>query len=124
MRLRLSRFKILKPLRTKNDYGAALRFVQRFFYAKKGTREADLVEILAILIEKYEEEHFPIGIPDPIGAIKFRMEQLGMRNKDLGEVIGGRNRVSEVLRRKRGLSLEMIRSLHKKLHIPTEVLIG
>ena len=81
------------------------------------------MEILSILIDTYESEHFPIGMPDPIEAIKFRMEQMGMKQKDLAEVVGFKSRVSEILNKKRKLTLEMIRKLNVTLHIPTEVLV-
>lgn len=122
---RLSWFvRFLKPIKTRRDYEAALALVEKHFDAKRGTRQRDIVEVLTVLIEKYEEENFPIGAPDPIEAIKFRMEQLGMKPKDLIAVIGGRGRVSEVLNYKRGLSVAMIRKLHKKLQIPADVLVG
>ena len=114
----------LKPFKTRRDYEAALALVEKLFDAKRGTRQRDIVEVLTVLIEKYEEENFPIGAPDPIVAIKFRMEQLGMKPKDLIAVIGSRGRVSEVLNYKRGLSVTMIRKLHKKLQIPADVLVG
>jgi len=79
--------------------------------------------VLGILIEKYENEHFPVGLPDPIEAIKFRMEQLGYNQVDLAEVVGLKSRASEILNKKRKLSLDMIRRIHDKLHIPTDVLI-
>ncbi len=81
------------------------------------------MEILGILIDNYENEHFPIGMPDPIEAIKFRMEQMGMKQKELAEIIGFKSRVSEILNRKRKLTLEMIRKLNEALSIPTEVLV-
>jgi len=81
------------------------------------------LEILSILIDKYESENFPIGMPDPISAINFRMEQLGLKQKDLGEMIGFKSRVSEIMNRKRKLTLDMIRKLSTSLKIPTEVLI-
>lgn len=93
------------------------------FDAKKGTPEGDELEVLSILIEKYEDEHVDIGFPDPIEAIKFRMEQLGYNQADLANVVGLKSRASEILNKKRKLSLEMIRQLHEKLHIPTDVLI-
>jgi HTH-type transcriptional regulator/antitoxin HigA len=98
--------------------------VERLFDAKPGTVEGRLVEILSLLIEKYEEDHFPIEAPTPIEAIKFRMEQMGWTNKDLAGILGGRNRVSEILNRKRDLSLRMIRMLNKKMGVPAESLIG
>ncbi len=97
--------------------------LEKVFDAKPGTSKGDELEVLALLIDQYEKEYFPVEIPDPIEAIKFRMEQLGMKQKDLAETIGFKSRVSEVLNKKRKLSLEMIRSLNEKLNIPTTILI-
>ncbi len=113
----------VKPIRTKKDYQQALDRLEVIFDAKKGTPEGDELEIVRILIGKYENEHFPISLPDPIEAIKFRMEQLGYTQTDLAKVFGFKSRASEILSRKRKLSLEMIRQLHDKLNIPTDVLI-
>ncbi len=93
------------------------------FDAKRGTDEGDELEILAIVIDKYENESFPIGMPDPIAAIHFRMEQMGLKQKDLVNIIGFKSRVSEIMNKKRKLTLEMIRKLNTELNIPTEVLI-
>ncbi|MBX7096028.1 MAG: helix-turn-helix domain-containing protein [Flavobacteriales bacterium] len=113
----------IKPIKTQKDYRQALQRLEMIFDARPGTKEGDELVILGILIEKFEEEHYPIEAPDPIEAIKFRMEQMGYKQKDLEEIIGNKGRVSEVLNRKRKLSLEMIRSLHEKLNIPLESLI-
>lgn len=113
----------IAPIRNEKDYQNALDRLEVIFDAKKGSEEGDELEILSILIDRYENEHFPIGMPDPIEAIKFRMEQMGMKQKDLVEVIGFKSRVSEVLSKKRKLTLEMIRKLNTSLHIPTEVLV-
>jgi len=113
----------IKPIKTDNDYEKALERLEDIFDAKFGTKEGDELEILTILIEKYEKENFPIEMPDPIEAIKFRMEQLGMKQKDLAEVVGFKSRVSEILKRKRKLTIDMIRNLNQKLNIPSEVLI-
>ena len=113
----------LKPIKTKKDYQQALERLELIFDAKKNTSEGDELEILSILIEKYEDEHFPIGFPDPIEAIKFRMEQLGYNQTDLAKVVGLKSRASEILNKKRKLTLEMIRLIHNSLKIPTEVLI-
>ena len=113
----------IKPIKTEQDYNEALERLEVIFDAKPGTTEGDELEILGILIDRYEQQHFPIDLPDPIEAIKFRMEQLGYSQNDLADVIGLKSRASEVLSRKRKLSLAMIRSLHDKLNIPTEVLI-
>jgi HTH-type transcriptional regulator / antitoxin HigA len=113
----------LKPIKTKKDYEQALERLEVIFDAKKGTAAGDELEILGILIEQYENIHFPIDLPDPIEAIKFRMEQLGYTQTDLAKVVGLKSRASEILSGKRKLSLEMIRQLHEKLNIPTDVLI-
>jgi HTH-type transcriptional regulator / antitoxin HigA len=113
----------IKPIRTKKDYQQALSRLELIFDAKKGTPQGDELEILGILVEKYETEHFPIGLPDPIEAIKFRMEQMGYNQTDLADVVGLKSRVSEILNKKRKLTLEMIRQLHNNLNIPTDVLI-
>lgn len=113
----------VKPIKTEKEYQQAMERLEMLFDAKKGTEEGDELEVLSILIEKYENEHFPIDLPDPIEAIKFRMEQLGYKQGDLAKVVGLKSRASEILNRKRKLSLDMIRELHEKLHIPTDVLI-
>ena len=113
----------MKPIRTKADYARALVEVERLWGAKSGTRDGDRLDILATLIDVYETEHYPIDRPDPVEAIKFRMEQLGLTRKDLEPLIGTRTRVSEVLNRKRSLSIGMIRRLHEHLGISAEVLI-
>ena len=113
-----------KILRTEEEYQAALACVNSLMDAKPGSAKEEELELWSLLVERYEEQRFPIGLPDPVDAIKFRMEQEGLRQKDLAKVLPGKNRVSEVLHRKRPLSLGMIRSLHKHLHIPAEVLIG
>jgi HTH-type transcriptional regulator/antitoxin HigA len=113
----------IKPIKTKKDYQNALERLELIFDSKKGSANGDELEILGILIEKYENEHFPIGFPDPIEAIKFRMEQLGYNQTDLAKIVGLKSRASEILNKKRKLTLEMIRLLHDNLKIPTEVLI-
>lgn len=113
----------IKPIKTKKDYQFALERLEAIFDTRKGTPQGDELEILGILIEKYEDEHFPIGFPDPIEAIKFRMEQMGFNQSDLAEVVGLKSRASEILNKKRKLTLEMIRLIHNNLKIPTEVLI-
>lgn len=113
----------IKPIRTKKDYEKTLARLEVIFDAKKGTDEGDELEILGMLIENYENEKFPIGFPDPVEAIKFRMEQLGYNQTDLANIVGLKSRASEILNRKRKLSLEIIRLLHDKMNIPTEVLI-
>ena len=114
----------IKPINNKQDYENSLNRLEDIFEAKKGTVEGEELEILSILLDKYEEEHFPIGMPDPIEAIKFRMEQQGLKARDLEEFIGSSGRVSEILNRKRPLSLKMIKCLHKGLHIPYESLLA
>ena len=113
----------LRPIRTETDYEAALAEVGRLWGAKSGTPTGDRLDVLVTLIEAYEDKHYPMDPPDPIEAIQFRMEQQGLTRKDLEPMIGTRNRIAEVLNRKRGLSIEMIRSLHDKLGISAEVLI-
>ena len=113
----------LKLIKTKKDYNLAMARLEEIFDAKPGTAEGDELEVLGILIEKYEDENYSIDYPDPIEAIKFRMEQLGYKQKDLAEIIGLKSRVSEILNRKRKLTLEMIRKLNEVLGIPTDVLI-
>jgi HTH-type transcriptional regulator/antitoxin HigA len=113
----------LKPIRTKADYEKALSEVEHLWGAKSGTSEGDRLDILATLIDAYETEHYPMDPPDPIEAIKFRMDQQGLSRKDLEPLIGTRTRVAEVLNRKRGLSIGMIRRLHDHLGISAEVLI-
>ena len=113
----------IKPIKSAIDYNAALIRLDQIFDAKAGSPEGDELEVLGILIDQYENEHFPIGLPDPIEAIKFRMEQLGYNQTDLANIVGLKSRASEILNRKRKLSLEMIRQLHERLHIPTDVLI-
>jgi HTH-type transcriptional regulator/antitoxin HigA len=113
----------LKLIKTKKDYNLALARLEEIFDSKPGTAEGDELEVLGILIEKYEDENYSIEYPDPIEAIKFRMEQMGYSQSDLANVVGLKSRASEILNRKRKLTLEMIRSLHQSLHIPTDVLI-
>ena len=113
----------IRPIKTEKDYNKALQRLEIIFDSKNGSPEGDELEVLGILIDKYENEKFPISLPDPIEAIKFRMEQMGYNQKDLANIVGLKSRASEILNRKRKLSLEMIRQLHERLHIPTDVLI-
>ena len=113
----------IKPIKTKKDYELAMHRLDKIFDAKPGTSEGDELEVLGILIEKYENEHYPVDFPDPIEAIKFRMDQLGYSQNDLAEIVGLKSRASEILNRKRKLSLDMIRQIHIHLNIPTQVLI-
>ncbi|MFC3705458.1 type II toxin-antitoxin system HigA family antitoxin [Devosia honganensis] len=113
----------LKPIRTEADYEAALAEVERLWGAAGGTPEGDRLDILATLIDAYEASHHPMDPPDPVEAILFRMEQQGLSRKDLESMIGPRNRVADILNRRRSLSIEMIRQLHDGLGISAEVLI-
>ena len=113
----------VRPIRTGRDYEAALKEVERLWGAKSGSPDGDRLDVLATLIEAYEDEHYPMDPPDPIEAIKFRMEQQGLTRKDLEDIIGTRTRIAEVLNRKRGLSMTMIRRLHQRLGISADVLI-
>jgi len=113
----------IKLIKTKKDHHEALKRVEELWNAALGSKEGDELDLLAALIEKYENEHYAIGAPNPVEALKFRMEQLGMEQKDLAKIIGA-NRASEMLGKKRPLSLNIIRILHKKLNIPAESLIG
>jgi HTH-type transcriptional regulator/antitoxin HigA len=113
----------LKPIHSKTDYQRALAELKPLWGAKSGTWAGDRLDILATLIDAYESRHFPMDSPDPIEAIRFCMEQQGLTRKDLEPMIGSRTRVAEVLNRKRGLSIGMIRRLHEGLGIPAEVLI-
>ena len=113
----------VKPIRTNADYEGALNEVERLWGSKLGSRDGDRLDVLATLIDAYETEHFPIDPPDPIEAIKLRMEQQNLTRRDLEEIIGSRTRIAEVLNRKRGLSIGMIRRLHEHLGISADVLI-
>jgi len=113
----------IKPIRTEADYERALRRVEKLWGSAEGSTEGDESDILATLIEAYEREHYPIDLPDPIEAIRFRLEQTGKDSRALIGVIGQRTRVYEVMRGKKPLSLNMIRKLHEKLDIPADVLI-
>ena len=113
----------LKPIKTETDYEAALHEIERLWGSDEGTADGDRLEILTTLVEAYEEAHFPMDMPDPIEAIKFRLEQQGEDQKSLIGIIGNRTRVYEILRRDRPLSLTMIRNLNKHLRIPAEILI-
>ncbi len=113
----------IKPIKTKKDYDAALKEIERLFTSSPGTRQGDRLEVLAMLVEAYEEKHHKILPPDPIEAINYYMESRGLTRKDMEKYLGSRARVSEVLNRKRALTMEMIRCLHAGLGIPAEVLI-
>ena len=113
----------IKPIRTQRDYKAALAEIERVFEAKPGTPDGDRLEVLSTLVEAYEERHHPVPPPDPVDAILYFMESRGLSRKDLEPYLGSRAKVSEVLNRKRPLSIDMIRRLHAGLGIPAEVLI-
>jgi HTH-type transcriptional regulator/antitoxin HigA len=113
----------VKPIRSNADHEAALVEIERLWGAKAGTPEGDRLDVLATLIDAYESEHYPFDPPDPIEAIKFRMEQQGLTRRDLEAILGTRARVAEILNRKRDLSIGMMRRLHERLGISAEVLI-
>lgn len=113
----------IKPIKTKRDYAAALKEIERLFDAKPGTADGDRLEVLTVLIHAYEEKHNPVPLPNPIDAIQYYMESRGLTRRDLEKYLGSRARVSEVLNRKRAITMEMIRNLHRGLGIPAEVLI-
>lgn len=114
----------IKPIRTKTDYEAALKNISKLLCAKPKSRAADELEVLTILVEDYERRSCPIDPPDPIEAIKFRMEQMDLTRKDLEQCIGSKARVSEILNHRRELTLKMIKALHNTFGIPFEALMG
>ncbi len=113
----------ITPIKTETDYESALKEIERLFDAGPGTAEGDRLEVLATLVEAYEEKHYPVSFPDPIEAIRYHMESRGLTRRDLEPYIGSRARVSEILNRKRPLTMEMVRNLHRGLGIPADVLI-
>jgi HTH-type transcriptional regulator / antitoxin HigA len=113
----------IRPIKTRADYRAALKEIEGLMNAAAGTPQGERLDVLATLVEAYERKNFPMDLPDPVEALKFRMEQSGLSAKDLVPMIGRLNRVYEVLGRKRALTLPMIRALHEKLDIPSELLI-
>ena len=113
----------IKPIRTKADYRAVLKEIETLMSARAGTPEGERLDVLVALVEAYEKKHYRLDLPDPVEAIKFRMEQMALGPKDLVPMIGQINRVYEVLNRKRPLTLQMIRRLHRTLGIPAESLI-
>jgi HTH-type transcriptional regulator/antitoxin HigA len=113
----------IQPIRTEADYHKALAAIERLWGAKQRTPNGDKLDVLLVLVEDYEAKHHPIDPPDPIEAIKFRMEQQNLSRKDLEPLIGSRGRVTEIINRQRPLTLAMIRRLHQGLHIPLESLI-
>lgn len=114
----------LKPIKTEKDYQKALERLEVIFDAPIDTKEGDEAEILSLMIENYENEHYPIEAPDPIEAIKIRMEELNLRQKDLVGIIGGKSRVSEILNKKKRLTVDMIRELERLLQISASVLVN
>lgn len=114
----------IKPIKTDTDYKEALKRMEVIFDAKLGTQESDEADILGLLIDEYETKYFPIESPDPIEAIKIRMEELHLKQVDLVEEIGGKSRVSEILNRKRKLTVEMIRKLNRRLSLSPALLIN
>ena len=114
----------IASIKMNRDYDRRLRRIEQLMDAKPGTKNGNELDVLTTLVEAYEAKHHVIYPPNPVEAIKFRMDQLGMTRKDLEAMLGGRGRVSEILTKKRGLSLEMIRRLHRELHIPLESLVG
>ena len=114
----------IKPIKTERDYRTALKEIERLWDAKPNTPKGDRLEVLVTLVEAYEQKHYKVEPPDPVEAIKFRMEQLGLKASDLAKILGGRSRVSEILNRKRKLTVDMMRSLRKRLDIPAESLLA
>lgn len=113
----------IKPLKTEQDYEKALERLEVIFDAPPDSKEGDEAEILSMMIDNYENEHYPIDAPDPIEAIKIRMEEMNLKQKDLVGVIGGKSRVSEILNKKKRLTVDMIRELERILHISASVLV-
>jgi HTH-type transcriptional regulator/antitoxin HigA len=114
----------IKPIKTERDYQKALKEIKRLWDVKPNSPKGDRLEVLVTLVEAYERKHYKVEPPDPVEAIKFRMEQLGLKASDLAKILGGRSRVSEVLNRKRKLTVDMMRSLRKRLDIPAESLLA
>ena len=112
-----------KKIRNKKEYLLSIERFEEIFQAKKGSKESDDADILSMLIRDYEDTHYVINVPSPLEAIKYRMEQQGLTNKDLAKIIGYKSRVSDIFHKTRKLNLEMIRNLHLKLHIPLETLV-
>jgi len=112
----------IRPIKNEEDYTQTLGYIENLMNAKPNTPQMDELEVLTTLVEAYEEQHYKLEAPDPIEAIKFRMEQEGLKQKDLVTIVGSKSRVSEILNRKRKLTIEMIRNLHMQLHIPIESL--
>jgi len=114
----------IRPIKTEQDYNSAIKRIEELWGAKKDTSKGDELDLLVTLVESYEMKHYPIAPPDPIDAIKFRMEQMGMTKDDMIKYLGSQSRVSEILNRKRKLTLKMVKSLYKGLKIPAETLLA
>jgi len=114
----------IRPIKTENDYFESLKRIEELWGAKKDTADGDEFDLLVTLVESYEMKHFPIAPPDPVDAILFRMEQMGMTKTDMAKYLGSQSRVSEILSRKRKLTLKMVKSLYKGLKIPAEILLA
>jgi len=114
----------IRPIKTENDYFESLKRIEELWGAKKDTADGDEFDLLVTLVESYEIKHFPIAPPDPVDAILFRMEQMGMTKTDMAKYLGSQSRVSEILSRKRKLTLKMVKSLYKGLKIPAEILLA
>ena len=114
----------IKPIKTEQDYNMSIKRIEELWGAKRDTSEGDELDLLCTLVESYEMKHYPIAPPDPIDAIKFRMEQMGMTNADMVKYLGSQSRVSEILNGKRKLTLKMVKSLYKGLKIPAEILLA
>jgi len=114
----------IRPIKTEQDYNSAIKRIEELWGSKKDTQKGDELDLLVTLVESYELKHYPIAPPDPIDAIKFRMEQMGMTKEDMVKYLGSQSRVSEILNRKRNLTLKMVKSLYKGLKIPAEILLA
>ena len=114
----------IRPIKTEQDYNDSIKRIEELWGAKKDTLQGDELDLLVTLVESYEMKHYPIAPPDPVDAIKFRMEQMEMTKADMVKYLGSQSRVSEVLNRKRKLTLSMVKSLYKELRIPAEILLA
>jgi HTH-type transcriptional regulator / antitoxin HigA len=114
----------IRPIKTEKDYNDSIKRIEELWGAKKDTPQGDELDLIATLVESYEMKHYPIAPPDPVDAIKFRMEQMDMTRADMVKYLGSQSRVSEVLSRKRKLTLSMVKSLYKGLKIPAEILLA
>lgn len=114
----------IRPIKTEQDYNSAIKRIEELWGAKKDTPKGDELDLLVTLVESYEMKHYPIAPPDPIDAIIFRMEQMDMTKNDMVKYLGSQSRVSEILNRKRKLTLNMVKSLYKGLKIPAEILLA